>query len=437
MRLRWLSVAAAGLGLFAASELRRFEAPLPESLAPLPHGSEVAGSKPAFALRGIKGWAWLPAQYLAEIPVLARGRMNFLMNCYSSLWDLGPRGKWETERKMNRWHQPLPEAKRREWAEIVRACRRNGIDFCFSMNPNLWSDRAFDYESEADFEALWRHYSWMQGLGVKWFNISLDDITQRIDGDGQARLLNRMLARLRAADKNAQLIFCPTWYAGPSALKESVHRLGVGDTPGQRYTRAFAARLDPAIYLFWTGPDVSSVSITRADAEAYRALVRRKLIVWDNYPVNDQYPALHLAPLMNRDPELAGAVEGYISNPLSFQNEINRIPLLTVADYLWNPRGYDARRSLGQAILHLAKGEEERGVLRDLVQLYPGRVWDGSGSTAWNSLRERHKRLAKSEAAALTLEAAGVLERMRRAFPDRYLAAREVLAADVQAMRSE
>jgi hypothetical protein len=439
---RRLTIGAAVLGAVGAlAALRPLAVELPTRIEPFPHASEKNGAPPGFAIRGMKGWAWLPAQYLAEIPVMARARMNFLMNCYSSLWELGERGKWETGRKMNHWYRPLADARKREWEEIVRACRRHGIDFCFSMNPNLYSDRPFDYDSESDFEALWRHYGWMQELGVRWFNISLDDISQRIDGDGQARLLNRMLERLRAKDKGAQLIFCPTWYAGPSAaMKESPHRLGVGDTPGNRYTRAFAARLDPAVYLFWTGPDVSSVSIAKADAEAYRALVRHRIIVWDNYPVNDQTPALHLGPLSGRDPELAGVVDGYMGNPMSFESEIGRIPMLTMADFAWNPRGYDPRRSIGQAILHLGKTAEERRVLRDLVELYPGRIHDGSNSTAWNSLRRRHAELIKSgapgEAAKLAAAAASVLERMSRVFPARYQAEREVLAADVRAMRA-
>ena len=33
------------------------------------------------------------------------------------------------------------------------------------------------------------------------------------------------------------------------------------------------------------------------------------------------------------------------------QNEINRIPLATCADYAYNPRAYDPSRSVGQAIL--------------------------------------------------------------------------------------
>ena len=65
-----------------------FVVKLPEKLRalpePLPHGQK----EPGFTLRGIKGWMWKPEQYLAEIPVLAEYKMNFMMNCYASMCDI-------------------------------------------------------------------------------------------------------------------------------------------------------------------------------------------------------------------------------------------------------------------------------------------------------------------------------------------------------------
>ena len=65
-----------------------------------------------------------------------------------------------------------------------------------------------------DIDALWQHFAWAQKLGVKWFNISLDDISAGINAGGQARAVNALLQRLRAQDPEAQLTFCPTWYSG-------------------------------------------------------------------------------------------------------------------------------------------------------------------------------------------------------------------------------
>ena len=399
------------------------------------------GAQSRFEIRGMKGWAWSPEQYLAEIPVMAKCRMNFLMNCYSSLWDLGEHGRWVTDRKMNFWYRPLPETRKRSFEKVVRSAKEHGLQFCFSLNPNLRSDRPFDYNSPQDFELLWRYYDWMQSLGVQWFNLSLDDIGERIEANGQARLLNQLLARLRKRDPGAQLIFCPTWYAGTGeAARESSHRLGRGDTPGHRYTRILAEQLHPDIYLFWTGSDVGPLQITRQDAEKYRALVRHRIFLWDNYPVNDQRPTLHLGPLTGRDPSLPEVVSGYIGNPLGFQNEANRLPMLTIAGYLWNPAGYNPDRSIGQAILHLGQTPEQREALRELVELYPGRLHDGSMSTAWNALRHRFDQLSKPgdrAAAGELLDRATLAARhLRKAFPGRFQATLEVLDEDIRAMRA-
>ncbi len=426
----------------SAAELRPLHVALPRDARTLPEGSDQSGSTAAFEIRGMKGWGWLPSQYLAEIPVMAKYRMNFLMNCYSSLWDLGERGKWVASRKMNFWYKPLPELRKREFEEIVRSSKRHGIQFCFSLNPNLMSDRPFDYNSSDDLEALWSHYAWMQDLGVKWFNVSLDDIGERIEADGQARLLNEIFTRLRKRDPQAQLVFCPTWYAGTGeAPKESGQMLGAGDTPGQRYTRTLAEKLHPEIYLFWTGSDVCPLEISREDARKYRALVRHRVILWDNYPVNDQLAALHLGPLSGRDPALPEVLSGYVANALSFQNEANRIPMLTIADYLWNPHAYDSKRSIGQAILHLGETAEQRSAIRDLVELYPGRLWDHSTSTGWNSLRQRFSQAMKegsrTEAQRLVDRAAATSDCLRKAFPGRFTATLELLNGDIVAMRQE
>jgi hypothetical protein len=429
--------------------LRPFHVEFPTQIIPLPFGSERPGFKPGFALRGIKGWGWSAEQYLAEIPVMAKYRLNFLMNDYSTLWKLGPHGLWDWSHPMNFWYRPLSAEKKAGMEEVVRLCQKSGIIFCFSMNPNLYSDRPFDYESHADLETLWQHYSWAQGLGVKWFNISLDDISRKIDANGHARLLNAMLKRLRKQDPEAELVFCPTWYAGTGAEGvETASRLGVqvrgsdhisrGGTPGVRYTRALATALDKDVYLFWTGPEVCSLTIDAEQARAYKALCGHRVVIWDNYPVNDQQPTMHLGPLTGRSADLSTVVSGYIANPMSFQNEADRIPRLTIADYLWNPAEYDPARSIGQSILHLSGPQVKAETLRDLVELYPGRLWDHSLLTKWNSLRARFDEFIQKKnrvaAAQLLDKAQKTLREMKVSFPDSWTSGTEVLQGDVEAM---
>jgi hypothetical protein len=337
---------------------------LPDSLRPFPETLPAGRSAPGFPLRGIKGWMWRAGQYLAEVPVLAQYRMNFLMNCYTSMFDIEHHPWGGGVSDCNRWWEPLPDEKKKAYEKVVRACQDHGIEFCFCMNPNLTSRRFANPGNPRDVADLWQHYRWMQGLGVRWFSICLDDIGEGKDPHMQATLVNEILRRLRTGDARAQMIFCPTYYAGD------------GTSPGaEPYLRTLAAELDSTVYIFWTGDATVSPRITRTAADRYRALIGRRLILWDNYPVNDSYATMNLGPVTGRDPDLCDVVDGYMSNSLCPQNEVNRLPMLTCADYAYNPWGYDPGRSIGQSIAHLAGTDDQKRALAALVEAYPGNLW--------------------------------------------------------------
>ena len=397
------------------TQIRQFPEPLP------------AGKRPGFVYRGAKGWMWRPGQYLAEIPILAKYKMNFLMNCYTSMCDV-EHYRWGNP-EVNRWWQDVPAPKKAAYEDIVRQCAKNGIAFCFSMNPNLCSKRPLNYSSDADIDALYKHYAWMQTLGVRWFNISLDDISQGIDASGQARVVNEVYRRLRSRDPAARMIFTPTYYWGDGA------------PPAQKaYLETLARELDKDVYIFWTGDGVVIGSITRRAARSYRDTVGHRLFLWDNYPVNDASPTMHLGPVIGRDPDLCEIIDGYMSNAMCSQNEGNRIPLLTCADYAYNPAAYDPMRSIGQAIVHLESNPEARRVLADLVELYPGFIIYGPARTNLNPVRERFAKLAAMPHGHFAVEAyiqslESLSTRFAKTFPTRYTAERKTLADDIKLLR--
>jgi hypothetical protein len=400
---------------------------LPAEKAPFPTPLTPGRSGPGFVLRGTKGWAWTWDQYLAEIPTLARYKMNFLMSCYTSVFS-------DTLPFANRWREPLPRSTLDGIGQVARSCRDGGITFCFSFHPALFSDRPLRCDSDADFEAMGRNYDAVQALGVRWFSLSYDDIDVRDAGKAalgtaHAGLANRLLRRLRAKDPEAELIFCPVYYWGPA---------DAGDA--KLYTEALGRTLDKAILVFWTGDGVVTPRITRRAAESFRRAVGHRLVIWDNYPVNDRTGALHLGPVTGRDPDLDQVAFGYMSNPHAPQNEINRIPLLTCADYAWNPRAYDPGRSIGQAIVHLADTPGRRAVLKDLVELYPGNLISGSTSTGYNCVLERVAALLKApggrdQAAKLVDRVADVAARLDREFSGRYAETKKTLAGHMARAR--
>ena len=250
------------------------------------------------------------------------------------------------------------------------------------MNPNLAAAHFAHPDNPQDIDNLWQHYAWVQSLGVKWFSICLDDIGEGVDGRMHAKLVNEIFRRLRAKDPTAEMVFCPVYYWGNGAEDKKV----------RTYNDALARQLHPDVYLFWTGDQVIAPDVTRQSAETFKAVVKHRIILWDNYPCNT-IPVLHLGPVTSRAADLCEVVDGYMSNPHYPQTEINRIPTLTCADYAYNPRMYDASRSIGQAILHLTETAAQRQVMKRLVETYPGNLAPGY----WQSnqpVRERYLKLA-------------------------------------------
>lgn len=351
--------------------------------------------------------------------------MNFLMNCYVSMFDLEHHRNWG-DGEANRWWEDLPAEKKAAYAEVVRACQHHGIQFCFGMNPNIASKRMVNDDSPESVEQLYKHYAWAQGLGVKWFNVSLDDITQGINASSQARVVNEMFHRLRTNDPEAQMILCPTFYWGDGTLPKQ-----------QPYLETLARELDKDVYLFWTGDAVVG-KITRQAAETFRRISGHRLFLWDNYPVNDNHPTMHLGPVIDRDADLDEVIDGYMGNPQCKQNQINRIPLATCADYAYNPRAYDPLRSIGQAILAAADTQPQREVLRDLVESYPGMlICSHTHSTGFNAVQDQCDRLlatphSRQVALGYLEHLQKLADRLTREFPDRYQPEKETLNNDIQ-----
>jgi AraC-like DNA-binding protein/mannose-6-phosphate isomerase-like protein (cupin superfamily) len=385
---------------------------------------------PGFSLRGMKGWFWTPEQYLEEIEVLASLEMNFLMDCYGSMIISQPGDPW-----CNEWWTPMKDARKEAYARIIRVCRENKIIFCFALHPQLASPRPLDPGNREDVEAFYQHYAWAQGQGVGWFSVCLDGTSWGAAGAAaagctQAGFVNSILARLRTQDREVRFLFCPTvcW--------------GDGTNPEHRaYLQALGGGLDPAVYVFWNGDSIVTPRVTRVAAESFRNLVQHRLFLLDNYPVNDGNPTLHLGPVSGREADLCEVIEGYLSNPMCLQNQINRIPLATCADYAFNPRAYDPARSIGQAIVRFAKSDAQQQALKDLVEAYPGFLVAGGG-TGTNPVRGKLGSIlaatsSRSAGQEFRGHIEGIYRRLTKLFPGRYPATRQTVRDDLDWMKQE
>jgi hyaluronoglucosaminidase len=317
--------------------------------------ASTPAAQPAFALRGIKGLWWDGMEkYRLALPWVAKHDMNFLMFCYSSFPASG-----------KDWRSDYTADERAGFRELAQQAKELGVELCLSFNPGIWSKPPLTYSSEEDYQLAWMKVKSVHALGIHSFALCLDDInTQLQPGDAekfktleaaQVYFTNRLWNDMKSLSPRPRLIFCPSAYTTGEAEKHVAYIKKI-------------AELDPAIFVFWTGPEVCSPTITAKDAEQFARWIGRKPIIWDNYPVNDMFPWRPLmAPVKGRSADLGGAVEGLMANPMK-QWEASKIPLATLAAYLSHPADYEPARALAAAIDEYPSGQ--RDAIRALLSVY-------------------------------------------------------------------
>ena len=250
------------------------------------------------------------------------------------------------------WRKLYPESEVRRFQELIGRAGRNGVSFVYSISPGL----DVTYSGDADRQALAAKLDQLRGLGIHTFMLSLDDVPEKLTPADSARYgTNYALAQVDLAN----------WLYQNERAKDDRFAMWVtqshywGLKPDE-YLNTFGTKLDPAVPLIWTGPDVISEQLTVRETDTMTSIMRRKPIIWDNYPVNDytyvqkKKPRLILGPIRGRAPDLAGHVAGFLLNPM-IQAEASQLPLYTAAAYLADPDGYDPDAAWRDASSHLAK----------------------------------------------------------------------------------
>lgn len=319
----------------------------------------------AFAIRGIKGLCWDGIEkYNQALPWLAEHDLNFLMLCYTSF-----------PASAGAWRSDYTPEQMQQIGELASRAKQLRVSLCLSFNPGISSRPPLTYSSEQDYQITLDKIKGVHGLGVNWFALCLDDINRELQPDDKTRFgtlqaaqvyfVNRLWRDMQKLKPRPRLIFCPSVYLTEDAEQHL------------DYIKAVGVGIDRDVMMFWTGPQCCSTRITAADARKFGEWIGRKPFVWDNYPVNDMCAWRPLvSPLRNRSADLAGAVAGYMANPMRQWN-VSRIPLATTAEYLNDPKGYDPDKAIERAIRSYPAGQQR--AVRLLVELYGSRFWGDPG----------------------------------------------------------
>ena len=104
--------------------------------------------------------------------------------------------------------------------------------------------------------------------------------------------------------------------------------------------------------VMWTGPTVCSPELRPEDANGWtQALGDRRVIVWDNYPVNDALMTARCisARIRAAPPGSPMWSAGVLCNPMT-QALASQVALATAMDFLGDPDHYDPADSWARAI---------------------------------------------------------------------------------------
>lgn len=282
-------------------------------------------------IEGFYGHTWKQEKRISVMRLMAANGMN----CFY----YAPK---DDEYHRAKWREPYPEKELSELKNLFDTAAENELEVCWCVGPGL----TYKYTSDADFDALIAKYMNVYSVGVRNFGLLLDDIpsdfqytedSKAYDSvvDAHIALINKVFSTLKNIDSDITLTVCPTQYCGEC---------------DDYYISRFGKGLPSETKIFWTGRQICSSFLTCREADDFERATGHMPLYWDNYPVNDaeMFQEMHLGPVKGRDRELYKHSEGLIANVMEYA-ECSKIPLMTIADYLWNPSSYDSEKSLENA----------------------------------------------------------------------------------------
>jgi len=313
------------------------------------------GESPSFSRRGIVegfyGAPWSHRDRLDALNFLGRVRMN--------RYYYAPK---DDPLHRERWRESYSGRGLERFRQLVRTANENFVELVYAINPGL----SITYSSDADLAALIRKLDSMASIGVKSFALAFDDVPETLRkpedrarfktlAAAQAHLINRVHKHLDQQANGGELSVVPAVYTGAR-----------GD---RAYLKELGAAIPPDVLIFWTGASVFSSEYTVAQAKEWRDLIAHPLLIWDNFPVNDDKNwRLFLGPKRGAAPDLSGETAGFIANPMN-QPRASWPALATTADYAWDARRYDPSRA-HESALHLLYDERTRAAMRIWAKAY-------------------------------------------------------------------
>jgi hyaluronoglucosaminidase len=254
-----------------------------------------------------------------------------------------------------RWTEPHPLEEASQIKDFARFCKKLGVSFGIGLSP---------YEAFNDFNdelraAFVNRVTDLVSLEIEELGIFFDDMHVDLPDLAERQIEIAHLARDTAPQ--LKLSITPSFYSDDPVLERVF-----GVCP-PNYLNDIGTGLDPAIDVYWTGEEVCAREISPGHLSRIATSLKRKPLLWDNYPVNDgprMSQFLHLRGFTGRPASNAGLIAGHAINPAS-QALLSCIPAITLAksyqlgdDYCYGAEGFAASKFVvGDEIATMLQGD--------------------------------------------------------------------------------
>jgi len=276
------------------------------------------------------------------------------------------------------WQDLHPDAEMEALATLAAHCRKLGVRFGIGLSPfELHLQPGRDWQ-----DALARKLAHLDALRPDDLAILFDDM--RGDFDGLAERQAAIVAFAAERSRATRIIVCPSYYSDDPILDSAFGKRPDG------YLERLGKLLDPAVEMFWTGPEVCSREFSPGHLARVAEQMGRKPFLWDNYPVNDgarMSQHLHLRAFTGRAAEVRRHIAAHGVNPAS-QPVLSRIPALTLADNYAEGARYDYAAAFRRAAAEVLGPELGKQIGGDVLA-FQDRGRDRLGARC-EVLRERY-----------------------------------------------
>ncbi|MGF3056335.1 beta-N-acetylglucosaminidase domain-containing protein [Microbacterium sp. YY-01] len=251
----------------------------------------------------------------------------------------------------DQWREPYPPEALARLVDLAQEGLRHGVDVVVALHPAC----SMVFSDEHEHELLAAKARQLLDAGIPDVALLFDDVPPRTvhardkeafgEGGGplgtaHAMTVRRFAAALEGRRASDDLFVVAMDYAG---------------THTNDYRAAFVAGLPDEARVWWTGSDIVVGEITREDIDAAAEVFGDRLLLWDNFPVNDfDRGRAFLGPLIGRTREVHGsALRGAWTNPM-VEYSPGGFGIASFADWAWNSRDYVPARSARAARVLIA-----------------------------------------------------------------------------------